>query len=81
MILSCARIGKATANRPGLRGAIEDLDDGEAEGLVVCKLDRLSRTTMVLGMVERANRDGWQLHSTRSTSTPRAATAVSSWAS
>lgn len=56
--------GKATAHRPGLRGAIENLDDGEAEGLVVCKLDRLSRTTMdILGMVERANRDGWQLHS------------------
>ena len=58
------RSGKATANRPGLLRALEELDDAEAEGLVVCKLDRLSRTTTdILGLVERANRDGWQLHS------------------
>jgi DNA invertase Pin-like site-specific DNA recombinase len=56
--------GKTTSNRPGLLSALEDLDDAEAAGLVVCKLDRLSRTTTdILGLVERANRDGWQLHS------------------
>ncbi len=56
--------GKTISKRPGLRGALQDLDDAEAGGLVVCKLDRLSRTTMdLLGLVERANRDGWQLHS------------------
>ncbi len=56
--------GKSLRGRAGLLGALEDLSDAEADGLVVCKLDRLSRTTMdLLGLVERANRDGWQLHS------------------
>jgi DNA invertase Pin-like site-specific DNA recombinase len=56
--------GKTIKGRPGLLGALEDLSDAEAGGLVVCKLDRLSRTTTdILGLVEQANRDGWQLHS------------------
>ena len=56
--------GKTTSNRSGLLSALESLSDGDAVGLVVCKLDRLSRTTTdLLGLVEKANRDGWQLHS------------------
>lgn len=56
--------GKTIRSRPGLLGALEDLADAEATGLVVCKLDRLSRTTTdLLGLVDQANRDGWQLHS------------------
>jgi hypothetical protein len=55
---------KTIKGRPGLLRALEDLSDAEADGLVVCKLDRLSRTTTdILGSVEQANRDGWQLHS------------------
>ena len=58
--------GKATRNRPGLLKALEDRLDGEAEGLVVCKLDRLSRTSADrLGLVERANRDGDLLRTAR----------------
>ena len=56
--------GKTVQSRPGLLRALETLSDAEASGLVVCKLDRLSRTTTdLLGLVDRANRDGWQLHS------------------
>ena len=58
--------GKSTKNRPGLQRALEALQDGEASGLVVVKLDRLSRTTTdILGLVDQSNRDGWQLHSIR----------------
>jgi DNA invertase Pin-like site-specific DNA recombinase len=56
--------GKTIKGRPGLLRALEDLSDAEVDGLVVCKLDRLSRTTTdILGLVEQASRDGWQLHS------------------
>ena len=51
--------GKTISRRRGLRGALQELDDAEAEGLVVCKLDRLSRTTTdILSLMERANKDG-----------------------
>ena len=49
--------GKTIRSRPGLLSALEELSDAEADGLVVCKLDRLSRTTTdLLGLVEQANR-------------------------
>ena len=55
--------GKTIRGRPGLLRALETLSDAEADGLVVCKLDRLSRTTTdLLGLVGQANQDGWQLH-------------------
>jgi len=56
--------GKAMTNRPGLQRALRALRDGDVDGLVVCKLDRLSRTTSdILQVVARADREGWELHS------------------
>ena len=56
--------GKAMPNRAGLQRALKALRLREAVGLVVCKLDRLSRTTTdILGLVDRSNREAWQLHS------------------
>ena len=56
--------GKSIRGRPGLLSALQDLSDAEADGLVVCKLDRLSRTTTdLLGLIDRASQDGWQVHS------------------
>ncbi len=53
-----------TANRPGLQGALRALSRGEADGLVVCKLDRLTRCLRdALDLVAQADREGWQLHS------------------
>jgi DNA invertase Pin-like site-specific DNA recombinase len=37
--------------RPGLKGALERLAAGRADGLVVAKLDRLSRSTVDLGLL------------------------------
>jgi site-specific DNA recombinase len=55
--------GKAMANRPALQRALETLQDGDTGGLVVCNLDRLSRTTSdILQLVARADREGWELH-------------------
>ncbi len=55
---------KRTSNRPALQRALQTLRMGDADGLVVVKLDRLSRTTRdVLDLVERAEREGWALHS------------------
>ncbi len=55
---------KRTSNRPALQRALQALRKGSADGLVVVKLDRLSRTTRdVLDLVERAEREGWALHS------------------
>ena len=48
---------KRTSNRPALQRALQALRKGGADGLVVVKLDRLSRTTRdVLDLVERAER-------------------------
>lgn len=55
---------KKTSNRPALQRALAALKKGKAAGLVVVKLDRLSRTTTdLLGLVAQADRECWQLHS------------------
>ena len=55
---------KKTSNRPALQRALAALKKGKAAGLVVVKLDRLSRTTTdLLGLVAQADRERWQLHS------------------
>ncbi len=55
---------KATRNRPGLQRALSALKARESVGLVVVKLDRLSRTTRdVLDLVALSERQGWALHS------------------
>ena len=49
-------------NRPGVGVALEKLAGGEADGLVVAKLDRLSRSVLdFAGLVARAQKEGWSL--------------------
>jgi DNA invertase Pin-like site-specific DNA recombinase len=48
--------------RPGVQDALDRLKRGNAEGLVVAKLDRLSRSVVdFAGLMERASREGWSL--------------------
>jgi len=48
--------------RPGIREALAALGAGEADALVVAKLDRLSRSLLDFsGLVERSRRERWQL--------------------
>ncbi len=55
---------KKTSNRPALQRALQALRRGEADGLAIVKLDRLSRTTRdILDLVSRAEKEGWALHS------------------
>lgn len=54
---------KSLKGRPGALAAIEDVRTGRAEGLLVAKLDRLSRSVLDgAGLMERAGREGWALH-------------------
>lgn len=54
--------GRRADNRPGLGAALDQLDAGEADALVVAKLDRLARSTVDLGQImARAERHGWTL--------------------
>jgi DNA invertase Pin-like site-specific DNA recombinase len=54
--------GATMTKRPGLSAALDDLDDGSADSLVVAKLDRLSRSLIDLNKVmERAKKHGWGL--------------------
>jgi site-specific DNA recombinase len=55
---------KATGNRPGLQRALSALRRRQAGGLVVVKLDRLSRSLRdALDLVAQSEREGWELHS------------------
>lgn len=50
----------ATLARPGVTAAFAALAGGEAEGIVVAKLDRLSRSLVdFAGVMETARRQGW----------------------
>lgn len=52
----------ARADRPGLEAALRDVRAGQAEALVVAKLDRASRSLFhFAGLVDEARRDGWAL--------------------
>lgn len=54
--------GKSLSGRPGLMAALETVENGEAEALVVAKLDRLSRSLLdFAGLMERARKRGWSL--------------------
>ena len=54
--------GKSLKGRPGLLAALEAVERGSAEALVVSKLDRLSRSVVdFAGLVARAQRRGWAL--------------------
>jgi DNA invertase Pin-like site-specific DNA recombinase len=54
--------GKALTNRPGLEAALEAVRRGEARGLIVAKLGRLSRSVIdAAQIIEKARREGWNL--------------------
>jgi DNA invertase Pin-like site-specific DNA recombinase len=54
--------GLAIEERPGLVAALTAIERGKASGLIVAKLDRLSRSAADAAMLlERAIRDGWAL--------------------
>jgi DNA invertase Pin-like site-specific DNA recombinase len=49
-------------NRPGISAALATLDAGRADGLVVAKLDRLSRSLLdFASLMERSRKKGWTL--------------------
>jgi DNA invertase Pin-like site-specific DNA recombinase len=54
--------GNSVTNRPGLALALEDVESGGAGGIVVAKLDRLSRSLKdFASLMERAQSHGWNL--------------------
>lgn len=49
-------------SRPGLQSALADCDTGAVDGIIVSKLDRLSRSLIdFAGLVERARRQGFNI--------------------
>lgn len=55
-------ISGSTLDRPGLNEALAMVERGDADALVVAKLDRLSRSLMdFAGLMERARKRGWSL--------------------
>lgn len=53
---------RSMERRPGLTAALEAVETGAADALVVAKLDRLSRSLLdFAGLVERSRRKGWAL--------------------
>jgi DNA invertase Pin-like site-specific DNA recombinase len=54
--------GKSLTGRPGLADALAAVEAGEAAGLIVAKLDRLSRSLLdFAALMERSRRKGWAL--------------------
>lgn len=54
--------GVVARQRPGLAETLRDLDRGDAHGLVVARVDRLTRRTRdLLEIAERAKDKGWRL--------------------
>jgi DNA invertase Pin-like site-specific DNA recombinase len=54
--------GRSMRGRPGLAEALAAVEAGEADALIVAKLDRLSRSLLdFAGLMERAKRKGWAL--------------------
>lgn len=52
-----------STNRPGLRLALELLRQGEADGLAVAKMDRLSRSLLDFSTIlATAKKQDWELH-------------------
>lgn len=57
-----AASGKSLVGREALREAIEAIESGEADVLVVSRLDRLSRSLVdFAGLLARAQKRGWNL--------------------
>lgn len=54
--------GRSLTKRPALDAALADVESGVAGGIVVAKLDRLSRSLLdFAGLMERAQDKGWNL--------------------
>jgi DNA invertase Pin-like site-specific DNA recombinase len=54
--------GKSVTNRPGLAAALYDVETGGVGGIVVAKLDRLSRSLKDFALLmERAQKRNWNL--------------------
>jgi len=54
--------GKSVSKRPGLSAALDDLESGRVAGIVVAKLDRLSRSLAdFANLMARAQSAGWNL--------------------
>jgi DNA invertase Pin-like site-specific DNA recombinase len=54
--------GSSMAGRTGLLEALEAVSEGEADGLVVAKLDRLSRSLLdFAGLMQRSYNERWSL--------------------
>ena len=54
--------GKSLKHRPALAAAIEAVEAGEARGIIVSKLDRLSRSLLdFAGLIARAKEAGWNI--------------------
>src|SRR4051794_38217463 len=61
-IYSDVASAKDMKRRPGLADAIEIIERGGADALVVSKLDRLSRSLLdFAGLMERAERRRWEI--------------------
>ena len=56
--------GKTLSKRPGIQTVLSQLENGDITGLVILKLDRLSRSTRdILDLTDRIEKNGWELHS------------------
>jgi site-specific DNA recombinase len=56
--------GKNMEDRPGLQSALRMLAKGDADTILVVRLDRLSRSTKdVLSLAEKCEKEGWALAS------------------
>ena len=54
--------GKSMAGRVALTDALDDLDDGNADGLIAAKLDRVARSVLDFAeLMARANRRHWSI--------------------
>lgn len=54
--------GKSMSNRPGLQAALKEIEQGDAAGLIVAKLDRLSRSLLdFAALMARSRERGWSL--------------------
>jgi DNA invertase Pin-like site-specific DNA recombinase len=57
-----AGVSGSSLDRPGLTAALETVTSGAADGLIVAKLDRLSRSLLdFAGLMDRSRREGWSL--------------------
>lgn len=61
-IYSDSASGKSLAGRPGLDAALAEIAAGRAAGLIVSKLDRLSRSLHdFVAIMQRSQKEGWSL--------------------